>query len=115
MRGVGKGDGGYSGEKRQTDSCEKKSRGEEKSSQGEKVLVVQPGWQYFNKKFKISLGTYNACYDRAVREHKKLNPTKTTIPKKSVGNEIMKHMAASPLSPSYLSFNHHCHLWYFFL
>ena len=21
----------------------------------------------------------------------------------------------SPLSPSYLSFNHHCHLWYFFL
>lgn len=88
MRGVGQGDGGYSGEKKQTGSCEK-------SSEGEKVVVVQPGWQYFNAKFKISLSTYNACYKRAVREHKKLNPTKTTIPKKTIGNEIMKHMAAS--------------------
>ena len=89
MRGVGQGDGGYSGEKKQTDSCEKKS------SEGEKVVVVQPGWQYFNAKFKISIGTYNACYNRAVRQHKKLNPTKTTIPKKTIGDEIMKHMAAS--------------------
>ena len=87
MSGVG--DGGYSGENKQTDSCEKKS------SEGKKVVVVQPGWQYFNAKFKISLGTYNACYNRAVREHKKLNPTKTTIPKKIIGNEIVKHMAES--------------------
>ena len=63
MSGVG--DGGYSGENKQTDSCEKKS------SEGKKVVVVQPGWQYFNAKFKISLSTYNACYNRAVREHKK--------------------------------------------
>ena len=88
MRGVGQGDGEYSGEKKKTGSCEK-------SSEGEKVVVVQPGWQYFNAKFKISLSTYNACYNTAVREHKKLNPTKTTIPKKTIGNEIMKHMAAS--------------------
>ena len=46
-------------------------------------------------KFKISLGTYNACYNRAVREPKNLNPTKTTIPKKIIGNEIVKHMAES--------------------
>ena len=30
------------------------------------MFVVQPGWQYFHKKFKISSGTYNACYSRAV-------------------------------------------------
>ena len=68
---------------------------EKKSSESKKVVVVQPGWQYFKTKFKISLGTYNACYNRAVREHKKLNPTKTTIPKKIIGNEIVKHMAES--------------------
>ena len=49
MSGVG--DGRYSGENKQTDSCEKKS------SEGKKVVVVQPGWQYFNAKFKISLGS----------------------------------------------------------
>ena len=59
------------------------------------MFVVQPGWQYFHKKFKISSGTYNACYSRAVRKHKKLNPTKTTIPKSLIGDEIVKHMAAS--------------------
>ena len=68
---------------------------EKKSSESKKVVVVQPGWQYFKTKFKISLGTYNACYNRAVRKHKKLNPTKTTIPKKIIGNEIVKHTAAS--------------------
>ena len=68
---------------------------EKKSSESKKVVVVQPGWQYFKTKLKISLGTYNACYNRAVRKHKKLNLTKTTIPKKIIGNEIVKHTAAS--------------------
>ena len=81
-------------EMRQTDMCEEKSRGEWKCRENEKRIVVQPGWQAFKEKYKISIETYNVCYKAAVRKHKKENPSKETIPKRSIEKEIMEYMTA---------------------